>query len=48
MKYITLIGCLASLANIFIHLDNDPAFWGWLSSAMWSGALLVTELLDNK
>ena len=48
MKYITLIGCLASAANVFIHYSNDPAMWGWLSSAMWAGALFVSELLDNK
>jgi hypothetical protein len=48
MKFILIIGCLASVANMILHYDNDPAFYGWLSSAMWSGALYVVELLDAK
>ena len=48
MKLVLLFGCLASVANVFVHYNNDPAFWGWMSSAMWSGALFVVELLDHK
>lgn len=48
MKVVLLLGVISSVANIFLNIDNDPAFWGWLSSASWSGALLISELLSNK
>ena len=35
MKYAALFGLVASVANMFIHYSNDPAFWGWLSSSCW-------------
>ena len=48
MKYISLIGAVASAANVVIHYNNDAAFWGWLASTMWSGALFLHELVQDK
>ena len=48
MKYITLIGIVTSAINVFLHFNNDPAFWGWLSSTAWAMALFIHELTSNK
>ena len=48
MKIVLLLGVLSSVVNVFLNMDNDPAFWGWLSSACWAGALLVVDLFNNK
>lgn len=48
MKYITLIGVITSAVNMLLHFNNDPAFWGWVSSTMWALALLIHELTHNK
>lgn len=46
--YITAIGIVASLGNVFIHINNDPAFWGWVSSTAWAAALFLHELRADK
>lgn len=48
MKYIALVGVVASVANVFIYYGNDPAFWGWLSSAAWGAVAILNELTADK
>lgn len=36
------------IINMFIHYDNDPAFWGWMSSTIWAATLLSEDSLHNK
>lgn len=48
MKWIVIFGIVTSIINAIINYNNDPAFWGWLSSTAWASALFLTELTQDK
>lgn len=45
---IALVGVVASVINMFTNYNNDPAFWGWLSSAAWGAVAILNELTADK
>lgn len=45
---ILVVGIASSIANAVLYSNNDPAMWGWISSAMWATGLLLRELFSNK
>lgn len=48
MKFIAIIGVVASIANVFIYHGNDAAMWGWISSAAWGIVAVINELTADK
>lgn len=47
MKYIALLGIVASVINMILHESNDPALWGWMSSAAWASAVFISEIANR-
>ncbi len=48
MKFIALVGVIASVANMFIYWDNEAAVFGWLSSTAWGIVAVLNELTSDK
>lgn len=48
MRYIALFGVVAGLLNMFVHYNNDPAFWGWLSATSWAACVFILHLVNDK
>ena len=48
MKYIAIIGVIASVANVIIYWGNEAAVFGWVSSAAWGVVAVLNELTTDK
>lgn len=48
LSFIALVGVVASLVNMVVNYNNDPAFWGWLSSAAWGVVAILNEITSDK